>query len=218
VPGLIAVDPVRTSWINAVSRLNGNLGKAQSSADDLLARYGEPHRHYHALAHIKTVLTEATLLAEELDLDVADREVLVLAVCAHDVVYDGRPGDDERASAAWARTQLADAGVDEDVVARVGDLILATINHQADVEDGAADVLLDADLSILGASLEAYDAYTVAVRQEYSQVPDRLWRAGRTEVLSRLLDREHLYRTPGGRGRWEAAARANIQRELARLG
>jgi hypothetical protein len=52
----------------------------------------------------------------------------------------------------------------------------------------------------------------------YSQVPDRLWRAGRAEVLSRLLDRGHLYRTPGARGRWEAAARANLQRELARLG
>jgi predicted metal-dependent HD superfamily phosphohydrolase len=213
-----AADPVRSSWITAVSSLNGDVDEATSSADDLLARYGEPHRHYHTLAHIKTVLREATLLADELDLNVADREVLMLAVCAHDVVYDGHPGDDERASAVWARTQLADAGVDKDVVARVGDLILATMNHQADVEDRVADALLDADLSVLGASPEAYDAYTVAVRQEYSRVPDRLWRAGRADVLSRLLDREHLYRTPGARGRWEADARANLQRELARLG
>lgn len=177
-----------------------------------------PNRHYHTLTHIKTVLREATQLAEELDLNVADREMLMLAVCAHDVVYDGRPGDDERASAVWARTQLADADIDEDVVAHVGDLILATINHQADIEDRVADVLLDADLSILGASPDAYDAYALAAREEYSQVPDRVWRAGRADIMSRLLDREHLYRTPGARGRWEAAARANLQRELARLG
>ena len=213
-----AADPVRSSWITAVSSLKGDVDKTTSSADDLLALYGEPHRHYHTLTHINTVLREATQLAEELDLNVADREMLMLAVCAHDVVYDGRPGDDERASAVWARTQLADADIDEDVVAHVGDLILATINHQADIEDRVADVLLDADLSILGASPDAYDAYALAVREEYSQVPDRVWRAGRADIMSRLLDREHLYRTPGARGRWEAAARANLQRELARLG
>lgn len=215
---MISADPVRSSWITAVSGLNGDAGKAMSSADDLLARYGEPHRRYHTLAHITTVLTEATQLAEELGLDVTDRQVLILAGCAHDVVYDGHPGDDERASARWARTQLADAGVPEDSRTHVGNLIIATINHQADVGDRVAGVLLDADLSILGASREAYDAYTVAVRQEYAQVPERLWQAGRAEVLRRLLDREHLYRTPGARGRWEAAARANLQRELARLG
>lgn len=218
VPGMIAADPVRSSWINAVSSVNGDVGKAMSSADELLARYGEPHRHYHTLAHIKTVLTDAELLAGELGLDVADREVLMLAVCAHDVVYDGHPGEDERASAVWARTRLADADVPGEVVSRVGNLILATTNHQADLEDRVADVLLDADLSILGASRGAYDAYTMAVRQEYSQVSDRLWRVGRAKVLSRLLDREHLYRTPAARRRWEAAARANIQRELAQLG
>jgi predicted metal-dependent HD superfamily phosphohydrolase len=128
-------------------------------------------------------------------------------------VYDAVPGVDERRSASWARSWLARSGL-EHVAGRVSDLVLATIRHAADPDDEVACALLDADLAILGASRAEYDAYSTAVRQEYSAVDDDAWRLGRSRVLSSLLERERLYLTAAGQDRWEAAARRNLAREL----
>lgn len=182
----------------------------------LVERYGEAHRRYHNREHVLAVLADAELLAEQMG--VAERAELQLAVCAHDVVYDGAPGEDERASAAWARQALRDAGVTVDVAERVAALVLATIDHVAAADDVVGQILLDADLAILAAPAERYDAYARAVRQEYAAVTDELWQLGRGAVLQQLLDKERLYLTPAAHARWEAAARANLHRELATLG
>jgi predicted metal-dependent HD superfamily phosphohydrolase len=143
--------------------------------------------------------------------------VLAIAACAHDVVYDGRPGDDEHRSAAWAREWLTRAGVGDGHVGRAGELVLATVGHSASADDLAAWALLDADLAILGADPAAYDRYVAAVRREYASVDEPAWRAGRAAVLSKLLARDQLYGTEAGRRRWDATARANIARELDAL-
>jgi predicted metal-dependent HD superfamily phosphohydrolase len=142
---------------------------------------------------------------------------VALAAWAHDVVYDGRPGDDERASAAWARRQLTGAGLAGADIARVEGLVLATLDHTAPPGDHLADALLDADLAILGAAPDGYERYRVAVREEYAHVSDDDWRVGRAAVLRSLSDREPLYRTAAARDRWAVTARRNLAGELAGL-
>ncbi|MCE7006310.1 hypothetical protein LWC34_26260 [Kibdelosporangium philippinense] len=196
-------------WNQAVLVLGGTPNDA---AADLTRRYEEPHRLYHNTSHVLAVLRAAREIA-----DVTSREwaILTLAICAHDVIYDARPGDDERASAAWARTQLSSSGVAAHHVEQVASLVLATLGHQSD--DPLAHVLLDADLSILGSAPEVYDAYAVAVRAEYSAVSESSWRQGRSKVLRSLLDRADLFRTPQAISRWDALARENLRRELSTL-
>jgi predicted metal-dependent HD superfamily phosphohydrolase len=92
-----------------------------------------------------------------------------------------------------------------------------TIEHSADPTDSVACALLDADLAILGSSPADYDAYALAVRQEYSAVSDDSWRTGRSRVLSSLLERDNLFLTSAGRDRWEATSRRNLARELESL-
>jgi predicted metal-dependent HD superfamily phosphohydrolase len=53
------------------------------------------------------------------------------------------------------------------------------------------------------------------VRQEYQQVPDERYRPGRRQVLVRLLAAPVLYHTPALRAELDAAARRNLQAELA---
>ncbi|NBH05559.1 hypothetical protein, partial [Amycolatopsis sp. SID8362] len=130
---------------------------------------------------------------------------------AHDVVYDAKPGEDERASAAWAREALD--GVAEAHVARVEGLILATITHDAPPGDHLATALLDADLAVLGAPPDRYAAYAEGVRQEYAKYPDDVWREGRAAVLEGMLARE-LYRSEAARARWATAAEKNLTAEL----
>jgi predicted metal-dependent HD superfamily phosphohydrolase len=205
---------VETVWASAVCLLGGDREVAAAAAADLVARYAESHRRYHGIVHVRAVVRDVAVLAAELRLPAEERAVLTIAAGAHDVVYDGRPGDDERRSASWAREWLAWAGVGKAYVARAGELVLATAAHWASLDDQAAWVLLDADLAILGADRGAYDRYRLAVREEYAALDEPAWRAGRTAVMSGLLARDPLYGTRAARGRWEAAAKANIIREL----
>ncbi|EWM13433.1 hypothetical protein [Kutzneria sp. 744] len=196
------------AWRAAVSALGG------SPVDtDIVARYSEPHRRYHNLTHARSVARDAVTLVR---LSGNERAVLVLAACAHDVVYDALPGTDEQLSASWATDWLTRSGL-APFAPRVSSLILMTIKHTADPSDPVACALLDADLAILGSPASDYDAYASAVRQEYSAVDDASWRTGRSRVLTSLLDRDRLYLTAAGRDRWETQARLNLARELDEL-
>jgi predicted metal-dependent HD superfamily phosphohydrolase len=205
---------VAQSWLAAVAELGG---VATAAADELEQRYRQPHRRYHTLAHIEAVLNDCTLLGAEVGLDSGQCAVVALAACAHDVVYDGRPGADERASAEWARARLADAGVAAGVGDRVGALVLATAAHDGYPDDAECGVLLDADLAILGADAPTYADYVAAVRAEYAGVADDVWRAGRAAVLGSLLGRPTVYVTEPARLKWDARARHNLATELAAL-
>ena len=201
-------------WTRAMSALGGAEDVAHAAAADLASRYAEPHRRYHNAHHVGAVLHDADRLAEKLQLRAPDRAVLTLAACAHDVVYDARPGDDERRSAQWARDWLTRAGVAEHHVARVEELVLATLSHSAPDNDVVASVLLDADLAILGADRDTYDRYRRAVRAEFAAVDDAAWRIGRSQVLAGLLGKDPLFRTEPGRRTWETPAKANLRWEL----
>ena len=79
------------------------------------------------------------------------------------------------------------------------------------------DVLLDADLAVLGSPPNAYQTYVNGVRAEYSHVDASAWRMGRRAVLEAFVARPTIYRTPTAVGWWEARARANLAAELAAL-
>lgn len=191
---------------------------AKSDGLVLEGKYEEAHRRYHTLRHIECVLRDAGWLADELNLNFELKAILMVAVCAHDVIYDRMPGEDERASAEWAATHLAAAGVAKGAVEAVSRAVLATIAHEVDPSDLLVTCLLDADLAVLGASADVYDQYSVDVRIEYDKFDDATWKLGRSHVLRQLLDRPRLFLTEPGRSRWESAARSNLDRELGRLG
>ncbi|MFJ7216892.1 HD domain-containing protein [Amycolatopsis sp. NPDC098790] len=192
-------------WAEAVAVLGGT----SDAWPALRARYGEPHRRYHTLDHAAAVVRDSAWLAG--DLDETDRAVLAVAAWAHDVVYDANPGEDERASAHWAREALT--GVPETHQKRVEDLILTTIEHDAPPDDHLATALLDADLAVLGAQPDRYAAYARAVREEYAKYTDEVWREGRIAVLEGMLARR-LYRSEAARARWATAAEKNLTAEL----
>jgi predicted metal-dependent HD superfamily phosphohydrolase len=182
--------------------------------DALLVRYAEPHRHYHAATHIMLVLRHLH------DSGRPSSEV-VAAALYHDAIYDPQAGDNEVLSAVLAATDLAEIGWSAQRCESVAVMILATAGHLADDEgDGVAidtAMLLDADLAILGSDPGAYQAYANGVRAEYGHVDDDQWRAGRTAVLQRFLDRRRLFATEYMHAAFEHRARANIEAELAAL-
>ena len=176
--------------------------------DELLAAWDRPG--YHDLLHLEEVLDRLDVLASAGA--AFDPTAVRLAAWFHDAVYDGAPDDEER-SARWAERALPPAYAGE--VAR---LVRMTLHHRPDDDDAAGTALSDADLGILAASRERYDAYAAGVRDDFAHVGDDDFRAGRAAVLRDLVARPHLFSTPQARELWEDAARANVQRELAGLG
>ena len=149
-------------------------------------------------------------------LPVSDRAALTLAACAHDVVYDAQPGEDEKASARWVRLRLGQCGLAAACVDRVASAVLATAAHASPEHDIMFDLLFDADLAILAAPDHVYDRYVAGVRMEYSSLDDDAWQRGRARVLEDLAARQSLFFTAAARARWEATARRNIDREPPR--
>lgn len=159
-------------------------------------------------------------VAEADGVPLADRDAAIGFVLWHDAIYDPQAGGgrNERLSAALCRAEMAPiaAGASVERAARA---IEATIGHQlpgGDTPDAA--LLLDIDLSILGADEAGFDAYDAAIRREYAHVPEVDYVAARNAVLRAFLARARLYLTDWGHARWEAAARANLERAIARLG
>jgi predicted metal-dependent HD superfamily phosphohydrolase len=130
-------------------------------------------------------------------------------------VYDGERDAEER-SAAWAEDALSTVAP-APVVAEVARLVRLTETHTPDDDDANGCALSDADLGILAAPRERYDEYVAAVRREYAHLDDAVFNAGRAEVLRGLAAKPYLFHTAYARERWEVAARANLERELAGL-
>lgn len=202
---------VNERWRQLVCRCGLDAQGGERVFASLARAYAEPHRHYHNLAHVAHILD---VLKE---LPALEPCLLELAAWFHDVVYDPRANDNEERSAAVAREALRELNLPADQGERVGQLILLTKGHAPPADDADAQLLLDADLAILGASPEAYDRYAEAIRREYAWVPEPAYRAGRSAVLRHFLDRPALYGTDELRRRWEAQARQNLRRELAAL-
>ncbi|MCO5973978.1 HD domain-containing protein [Actinoallomurus soli] len=180
---------------------------------ELIRRYEEPHRRYHDAAHLAEVLDRIDELAGEAD----DIEAVRLAAWFHDAVYQPLRADNEERSAVLAERMLADTDLPPETVAEVARLVRMTAAHDPEPGDRNAAVLSDADLAILAAGPERYAAYAAAVREEYAEVPDEVFRQGRADILRALLHAPSLFRTAPARERWEQAARHNLETELMLL-
>jgi predicted metal-dependent HD superfamily phosphohydrolase len=179
---------------------------------DVMARYAEPQRHYHTTQHLDECfarLDEAAHLAERF-------HEVELALWFHDAVYDVRGQDNEAKSADWARAAVSGAGLDASVAGRVHALIMAT-RHDVVPATSDAMLLVDVDLSILGAPPHRFDEYERQIHDEYAWVPDALFRQKRREILAAFLARPRVFNTEHFRKAYEAQARTNLQRSIAAL-
>lgn len=176
--------------------------------DKLTAHYNEPGRYYHTLHHLENMLAELQPVSAMLE----NEHAVLFALYYHDVIYDAQKKDNEVRSAALALKTLHT--LPPALVARCEQHILATRQHawQADMD---TNYFMDADLSILGQPWEVYATYAAYVRKEYHMYPDLLYKPGRKKVLQHFLDMERIFKTAYFHGKYETAAKANLQRELA---
>jgi predicted metal-dependent HD superfamily phosphohydrolase len=179
--------------------------------DELIARWSEPHRHYHTLRHLDAVLR---IISDHAGA-ATDPGAVRLAAWFHDAVYDPTRVDNEEASALLAEVMLPMLTIAPERVAEVARLVRLTATHDPVPADRNGGLITDADLAILAADPDAYWAYTRAIRREYGHIPEVAFKQGRAAVLRNLLDLPTLFHTPALRDRWEEAARHNLAAELS---
>lgn len=200
-------------WLDP-STPDSRAGPAEAVKAALCDAYSEPHRRYHDLTHIAACLEELSALDGVSD---AERLRLALAIWWHDVVYDPTRSDNEAQSANRAEQELSALGAPPEDVCEVARLIHLTVGHRTEPDDRLGALMVSIDLSILGREPAVYDAYAQAIREEYAHVPEAFFRAGRAAVLRKMLESAPLFPDLAFRERFEAAARANLAREIEAL-
>jgi predicted metal-dependent HD superfamily phosphohydrolase len=205
------VTDLRLRFESLLARL-GATGDLRPAADALRSAWADPERSYHGLPHLRDCLAQLDDFTEPVEY----RDQVEAALWFHDAVYEPRAADNEERSAERARRVLVSLGVPGDTADEVARLVLLT-RHREPPNDAAGRLLCDIDLSILGRSPADFDAYERSIREEYSWVPDAVYRRERGRVLNAFLGRTPLYQTEHFRRRLEDAARENIRRVVGRL-
>lgn len=180
--------------------------------DTLIARYSEPQRKYHSMQH----LTECIQLFESVRSLAQHPDEVALGLWFHDAIYEIGRSDNEEQSAEWARRVLEQAGVAKEAVERVYALVMVTRHTRLPVAPDE-QLLVDIDLSILGAPPPRFAQYEQQIRAEYSAVPLDAFRIRRRGILQSFLDRPRIYNTVHFFGLLEERARENLKRAIGGL-
>jgi predicted metal-dependent HD superfamily phosphohydrolase len=177
---------------------------------DLVTVYSSERRYYHNLLHIQHVLNIVSML-ETLPNNFA---TVQMAAWFHDIIYDPKSKENEENSAEYAFAALSKLGIPLEMINHVASIILNTKNHHASLDDIDSQILLDADLSILGSEQLKYNAYAEAIRQEYSWLSDKEYQIGRKNILQTFLRKDRIYLTDKAFQILELKARENMKAEL----
>jgi predicted metal-dependent HD superfamily phosphohydrolase len=181
--------------------------------------YAQPHRGYHDTEHLDELIALARRHVPDLD----DAEQLALLF--HDAVYvPGAPrGDNERLSAKLMTATVATLQREHGTslasaadIDRAGRIIEATL-HAGPPPDDAARVC-DLDLWRLAAPWQDFERHSLGILRENLHLhldEAAFWKA-RSAFLEGMLARPFLYATPYFRERFEAKARDNLRRSIAR--
>lgn len=198
----------------------------------LIDIWSTPDRKVHNMAHVMDMLTRIDTLAPE----TRDPDYICLATWYHGVVfsvddhavYTHNGGEDELASAAVAREDLALLGIPQAARESIATLITSLHHRHSsfsqqpgetqtfDAIDSDQIALRDAHLGVLASDPKRYKRYNALTREEYADVDDVSYYRARSRILTRLLARKRLFISPLAAG-WELNARQNATAELERI-
>ncbi|MGA3020552.1 MAG: pantetheine-phosphate adenylyltransferase [Candidatus Micrarchaeales archaeon] len=199
-------------------------GDPQAVFEGLVDAY--KNRPYHNLAHIGACLYELDKVRDQ----VSDYNALAFALWFHDVAYDSKRKDNEEKSAEWARDVGREAGLSEEFLQKVSELIIVTKHdwHKLrkcweDVKSHSSEngkdslFIADIDLAILGQPKKIFDEAGKRIREEYSAFSTEEYNEGRSNIFKGFLERPLIYLTPFFNEQYEATARVNLEEALKQL-
>ncbi|HEY9612956.1 hypothetical protein [Allocoleopsis sp.] len=210
---ITAVETLKSNWETLLQPFLVEPYVKQKVFFDLVTAYSGADRFYHTLEHIEKVINTIEQM-KSLSLNFPSVQ---LAAWFHDVIYDPKAKDNEDKSVEYAESALNLLKIPKPTIENVKNLILSTKTHQASPTDIDSQILLDADLAILGSDEQDYQTYAQSIRQEYAWMSDVDYRMGRKQVLQSFLQRSRIYVTDFLFAKLEEKARQNLRWEVAAL-
>ena len=187
-------------------------GRAEAAYAGLVELYGEPHRHYHTLVHIRHCLRQFELAADLMD----QPDAVELAIWFHDAIYIPGAMDNERRSADLFREWSMAAGAAADFQESVNDLVMAT-THRTRPSWRDGQFMVDIDLSSFGLPWEDCEQDGQRIRAECAHLSDDQYYPGHLRFVRTLQNRLAFFFTEFFQQRYGQVAHDNINRIVANL-
>lgn len=185
--------------------------------------YKEPHRKYHNLDHIQSILDKIPLFVEAYELNSEQSLWLEIIAWYHDVIYipgPQQPSNEYLSAGKFKSDRWAGLipliydnipNYYEYVVQEIWDVIFGTRHHKSPPSFIGA-IFFDLDLADMGT--DSYIENSFKIREEFGEFSDLEWLAGRQKFLGDFLERPLIYHTSLGYKLWEEKARRNMENEL----
>ena len=187
-------------------------GRAAVAYAGLVRLYGEPHRHYHTLTHIRHCLREFDRAADLMDCP----DAVEMALWFHDAVYAPGAPDNEQRSADLFREWATAAGGAAEVQERVNDLIMDT-THRIPPSSRDGQFIVDIDLSSFGLPWDDCELDGRRIRAECAHLSDDQYYPGHLQFVQTLQNRPVFFFTDFFQQRYGQTARDNVHRIIADL-
>lgn len=175
-------------------------------------------RAFHNLSHIAYMLNMLQIYLSQTDSNCKTKDLapLILAIFAHDYIYNPLATDNKEQSAKALQQQYECHNFAVPISA-VQTLILATASNKEATTELEA-LISDLNLSILGTFEEdVWKQYNHNIQLEYGEMPHHLYLPKRIETLKNFLNRPRIFQTDFFYTHFENQARYNLNSEIARL-
>jgi predicted metal-dependent HD superfamily phosphohydrolase len=183
----------------------------------LTEKYDEVGRHYHTMRHIQELMKYVDYYSNLIE----DKDIMILAILFHDVIYDPKSSSNEDDSIVLFREFVFDVkSVNIDAMSEeVVSYIECTKDHKIKSTDSFSKRLFsDFDMAIIGSPRTRYQQYAWQIRNEYSHVPLDTYCVRRAAFLKSCAKSvENVFSTDLFRARFEDSARDNLLWECSFL-
>lgn len=183
--------------------------------------YSESHRQYHTLSHLNWCFDKYKEYYTVVDpgLNNHDYYSVAFSLFFHDIIYQPLQQNNELRSSELALAVLYDYDHEPLNVLKIANLIELTSHkyHPASITSEEAKIVLDVDLSILGANEVEFNAFESGIRFEYSFVQDEIYKEKRVEILESFLNLSRIYHTDFFFNAYEKQARNNLEQLIQKL-
>lgn len=200
------------TFLHLVKQYSNNHELANNLWLEIFTKYSDSKRHYHTIEHLEAMISASKEVKDKIE----DWDTFLFAVFYHDIIYKSSGNSNEEESAKLTMQRLSEIKYPAEKIAKCAQMIIATKHHELS-EDNDTNYLTDADLCILGKSLEIYQKYAEQIREEYTVYPDFMYNSGRKKALQHFLQMSSIFKTDYFITRFEKQARINLQNELESL-
>ncbi|QCK17079.1 HD domain-containing protein [Mangrovivirga cuniculi] len=201
---------IKNNFLKLIGEYSANPDYNMNCWKEIEKNYTSGSRYYHTLEHLSNMINEM----ENVESEIQNKDALLFSIYYHDIIYKATKGNNEHQSALLFKRRVSKTSFPH--IAECIAQIEATKEHKLS-SDKDTNILLDLDLSILGASPEEYKRYCQNVRKEYWIYPNFIYKKGRKKALKHILELDPIYKTEYFKDKYEARAKENLKDELSQL-